>query len=358
MEYWRRLTEFIVKDVENANETKRASVIMRSFSLIMCVYFLVQGICLMVCGVWGGTGIRLLCLMGYVGAFGFTYLNRTQRALFYTLFFTMVWVVLYVVLFGWDCGVQHFLFALLILFFAASHESIRRKVSIAVILCAFRLFLYGYTRVCEPFFPLSQGMVSLMQVINTVSIYVLISVIIILFCQDSLVMEKKLVTYNERLREASLHDPLTKLYNRRAMVEYLNELTRKKAWCNIAIGDIDFFKKVNDTYGHEAGDAVLVHVAGLLSDCMENQGRVCRWGGEEFLLVFRDMNGEKALLELEKIRGLIERQRIVYKEKQISVTMTFGLEEYDNNKPIDLTINNADQKLYMGKSGGRNRVIF
>jgi len=118
MEYWRRLTEFIVKDVENANETKRASVIMRSFSLIMCVYFLVQGICLMVCGVWGGTGIRLLCLMGYVGAFGFTYLNRTQSALFYTLFFTMVWVVLYVVLFGWDCGVQHFLFALLILFFA------------------------------------------------------------------------------------------------------------------------------------------------------------------------------------------------------------------------------------------------
>lgn len=358
MEYWKKLTEFIVKDVENANETKRASVIMRSFSLIMCAYFLVQGICMMVCGVWGGAGIRLLCLMGYAGAFGFTYLNRTKSVLFYTLFFTVIWVVLFVVLFGWDCGVQHFLFALLILFFAASHESIRRKIPVAVFLCILRLLLYWYTNAFEPVFPLNRGMVSLMQVINTVSIYILLSVIIILFCQDSLVMEKKLVAYNERLREASLHDPLTKLYNRRAMVEYLSELKGKNVWCNIAIGDIDFFKKVNDTYGHEAGDAVLVHIAGLLAACMENKGRVCRWGGEEFLLVFRDMNGEEALLELEQIRALIERQRIVYKEKTISVTMTFGLDEYDGSKPVDLTINSADQKLYMGKSRGRNRVVF
>ncbi len=358
MEFWMRIIDFIEKDVENANETKRASVIMRSFSLVMCIYFLIQGICLAVCGQWAGMGVSLLCLVGYVVAFGYTYRNRTKTAMRYTFLSTIIWVLLFVVLFGWDCGAQHFLFALLILFIAVSHESTRRKILAAAFLCMVRLILYQYTGHFEPLIFLNRIAISIMQLINTVSIFTALSVIVILFCQDSLSMEKKLVAYNERLRETSMRDPLTKLYNRRAMVEYMNELVAGGAWFNIAIGDIDFFKKVNDTYGHEAGDAVLVHIAGLLASYMEQKGRVCRWGGEEFLLVFEDMNGEKAKQELEKIRNLVSQQKIGYKGQTISVTMTFGLDEYSSHHPIDVTINSADQKLYMGKSQGRNRVIF
>ncbi len=358
MGFWMKIIDFIEKDVENANETKRASVIMRSFSLVMCVYFLVQGVCLAVCRQWAGTGVSLLCLIGYVVAFGYTYRNRTKTAMWYTFLSTISWVLLFVVLFGWDCGAQHFLFALLILYIAVSHESTRRKILAAAFLCMVRLMLYQYTGLFEPLILLDRVAAVLMQVINTVSIFITLSMIVILFCQDSLSMEKKLVSYNERLRETSMRDPLTKLYNRRAMVEYMNELVARSAWFNIAIGDIDFFKKVNDTYGHEAGDAVLVHTAGLLASYMEQKGRVCRWGGEEFLLVFEAVNGEEALQELEKVRTLVSQQQIGYKGQSISVTMTFGLDEYSSHHPIDVTINSADQKLYMGKSQGRNRVVF
>ena len=91
---------------------------------------------------------------------------------------------------------------------------------------------------------------------------------------------------------------------------------------------------------------------------MKGRGCVGRWGGEEFLLIFKDINGEEAYIELEKIRSMVQRKKIVYNDQEISITMTFGLEEYSDNKPVDYTINNADQKLYLGKNQGRNRVIF
>lgn len=362
MEYCRRIKEFIIKDVENANETKRASVIMRMFSLVMCAYFLIQGIFMIVFGEWSGVIVSSICLLGYIGAFYSTYLNHTRMALLYTVFSTIFWVLLYIFLFGWDCGAQHFLFVLLIFFFVVSHAGTGRKIGMAAVLCAIRLALFGYTRVYTPVIWLDPMTTFVMQIFNSISIFVLITVIIMLFCQDSLTMEKKLVLYNDRLKEASLRDPLTKLYNRRAMLEYMNgliaKIDRHGSWFNVAIGDIDFFKKVNDTYGHEAGDMVLVQIAGLLSGYMKGWGRAGRWGGEEFLLVFEGINGEEAFLELEKLRSLIGKQKIAYNGHIISVTMTFGLDEYSSNAPLDYTINSADQKLYMGKNQGRNRVIF
>ncbi len=362
METYRKIRDIIIKDVDNANETKRASVIMRFFALIMCGYFLLQGICMVVCGEWNGFVMSLLCLAGYMVAFYYTYLNHTRTALIYTIISTLAWVVLYVFLFGWDCGAQHFISVLLLLFFVASHAAGRQKVMAAVMLCALRLALYWYTKIYDPLIEFDPVIAVLMQMINTITIFSLITAIIMVFCQDSIAMEEKLVSYNEKLREASRRDPLTKLYNRRAMLEYITALIgqihKHGHWFCIAIGDIDFFKNVNDSYGHEAGDAVLVRTAALLSECMSGKGSVCRWGGEEFLLVFEEMNGEEALAELEKIRELIQQQQIMYKGRMISVTMTFGLDEYDSEKPIDNTINQADQKLYMGKRQGRNRVVF
>lgn len=362
MEIYKRLRDYIKKDVKNDNETKRASVIMRVFSLVMCVYFLCQGVSMFLCGEWNCVIVDIVCLIGYAGMFYYTYFNRTQMVLFYVMLSTLGWVLFYVFVFGRSCGAQHFLFVLLVFFFAVSHASAGYKVCMAVGLCLIRLMLLWYTGLHEPLVLLEPQIVFAVQVINTVSIFTLITVIIFLFCQDSLEMERKLVAYNEKLREASLRDPLTKLYNRRAMLEYMNglivNLEKHGEWFNVAIGDIDFFKKVNDTYGHEAGDAVLVYIAGLVSGYIKNKGEACRWGGEEFLFVFRGMNGEEAAAHVEKLRLMIEQSEIAYKDQRISVTMTFGLDEYNRNKPIDDTINSADQKLYIGKNTGRNRVIF
>ena len=221
METYRKIRDIIIKDVDNANETKRASVIMRFFALIMCGYFLLQGICMVVCGEWNGFVMSLLCLAGYMVAFYYTYLNHTRTALIYTIISTLAWVVLYVFLFGWDCGAQHFIFVLLLLFFVASHAAGRQKVMAAVMLCALRLALYWYTKIYDPLIEFDPVIAVLMQMINTITIFSLITAIIMVFCQDSIAMEEKLVSYNEKLREASRRDPLTKLYNRRAM----------RCWC-------------------------------------------------------------------------------------------------------------------------------
>ena len=362
MGIFERIKNFILQDVDNANETKRAAVIIRMFALIMCVYFLVQGICVGICGEWLTMTASLVCLCGYVGAFYYSYRNHTQKTVIFIMISTVIWVVFYVYLLGWDCGAQHFLFVLLAFLSVVSYMSTRKKVLVAVALCELRLCLFWYTRNFPGIVELPYGALITLQIINTVTIFTLITVIVVLFSKDSLQMEKKLIEYNENLKEISSKDPLTKLYNRRAMLEYMDNLVKgdkiNDSWFNVAIGDIDLFKHINDTYGHEAGDTVLVQTACLLTEFMKEKGRVGRWGGEEFLLVFTNINGEEAAAELEELRLRIKDQMVSYNEQNIHITMTFGLEEYSNHQPIDQIINNADHKLYMGKNAGRDRIIF
>lgn len=362
MKAFEKFHNFIMQDVKNANETKRAAVITRVFALMMFAYFFIQGVAMAVCGEWMYTLICLICFGGYAWGFYNTYQDRTRITILYTVVSTVGWIFLYLILFGWDCGAQHFVFVLLIFFFITSHAVTMRKVWMAVAMCIIRLFLFQYTRSHAPIVPLEEFSIYLLQYINTGGIFFMITVMIMLFCQNSLAMEQKLVMYNARLKEASRRDPLTGLYNRRAMLEYIDkvieDVERYGKWFNVALGDIDFFKKINDKYGHEAGDEVLKHVADILLAYMKSRGAVARWGGEEFLFVFRDINGEEAAIELEKIRSIIENSKIEYKGQEISVTMTFGIDEYSSSYPIDYTISSADKKLYMGKEKGRNRVIF
>lgn len=362
MRFFEKIKNFIIQDVKNANETKRAAVITRVFALMMGVYFLIQGIAMAACGEWMYT---LLCGVGIFGSvWGFynTYQNRTKMTVLYTVFSTVAWIFLCQIMFGWECGAQHFVFVLVMFFFLTSHAVTARKLWMAAFLCAVRLVLFQYTRVNAPMVPLEKVSINVLQYINTIGIFCMISMVIMLFCQDSLAMERKLLQYNTRLKEASLRDPLTGLYNRRAVLEYIEkmikELKHGGSWFNVAIGDIDFFKRINDEYGHEAGDEVLKNLSALMHGFMKNKGCVSRWGGEEFLFVFQEINGEETAIELEKLRSLIEKTSVVYNGQKISVTMTFGLEEYSNEHPIDDTINSADKKLYIGKKQGRNTVVF
>ena len=91
---------------------------------------------------------------------------------------------------------------------------------------------------------------------------------------------------------------------------------------------------------------------------MNDKGLVARWGGEEFLLLFWGINGDNVYVELEKIRSKLENIKVKHGEHVISVTMTFGMDEYDPSQPIEYTISSADKKLYIGKKTGRNKVVF
>ena len=163
------------------------------------------------------------------------------------------------------------------------------------------------------------------------------------------------------LKEVVEIDSLTRVYNRRCgetKLKHTIENSRKQGVpFAIAIGDIDFFKKVNDTYGHECGDEVLKAVAKELKKLMVGKGYVARWGGEEFLMIFDKLNYDQSLIALNDIRREIENLQIEYNETFMKVTMTFGIVEGNTTVEIHHQIKIADDKLYVGKQKGRNVVI-
>ena len=162
------------------------------------------------------------------------------------------------------------------------------------------------------------------------------------------------------LRTMIEQDALTELYNRRSGDKKLRQVFEESRSSGqsfaIAIGDIDFFKKVNDTYGHECGDAVLKNVSALLKQHMWRRGFAARWGGEEFLLVFENVDLAEARKQLELLMDKIHELDTLYEGQHVKVNMTFGL-ICDPDKDIHALLKEADGKLYIGKTNGRNQVV-
>ncbi len=156
-------------------------------------------------------------------------------------------------------------------------------------------------------------------------------------------------------------DPLTTLYNRRYGNAKLKNMQKRSKQTGapfaIAIGDIDFFKKVNDTYGHDAGDEVLKFVAGELKELMGGRGHAVRWGGEEFLLIFEDMSLISAGAALEEYVDRLHGLSVNYKYQTIRVTMTIGLVEGTPEGDLEEMIKQADERLYYGKEHGRDQLV-
>lgn len=162
------------------------------------------------------------------------------------------------------------------------------------------------------------------------------------------------------MRDMMDKDPLTKLYNRRSANRKLDMIMShyqsNGTSYSVAIGDIDFFKKVNDTYGHDGGDIVLQAVATILQDHMKKNGFVARWGGEEFLFAFDKTDLATAEIIINDILDDIRALTIDYEGREIKVTMSFGV-ACDPELNKDEIIGLADERLYYAKENGRNRVV-
>lgn len=173
-------------------------------------------------------------------------------------------------------------------------------------------------------------------------------------------MARSSVEMQKSIRNLVQKDSLTKLYNRSYCNERIRIIDKKSQDSGIpytiCISDIDFFKKVNDTYGHAAGDMVLVAVANTLSRFMRESGFAARWGGEEFLLVFERKNMEETEIALNNLLNEIRTLSVSYGEHIINVTMSVGVAnaygiEYEQ------AIKTADDRLYYAKTHGRDRVV-
>ena len=258
----KKIGAFIFQDVQNPNETKTTAVTLRLYALILSVYFLVLFcVCCFLRDVPSSL-LTLICGILYVFAFRITYLNHTHFASIFSQLLTLLWITVFIQRFGWDCGVQHFLFVLLVLNFAVSFHRIRTKIFVGICTCAYRLLLYSYTRYHLPVIQLSTDASICIQTIDTLFIFAELITVMIIFTQNSQQMEHKLIRYNLELEHIASTDPLTGLFNRWQMYKRLETCIsrytqHKLQTLTVAMGDIDFFKHVNDTYGHDAGDEVL-----------------------------------------------------------------------------------------------------
>lgn len=163
----------------------------------------------------------------------------------------------------------------------------------------------------------------------------------------------------KQLKQIIGHDPLTGLYNRRSGLQFLSNLwdnAEKGDAFTIVMCDIDYFKNVNDKYGHDMGDAVLVKATAMLQRYFEKDGCVIRWGGEEFIIGV-PFTEKKTLAVLEKMREEMSRSKFTHKEGDFFITMTFGVEEFGGQESLHVMINKADDKLYKGKDEGRDRIV-
>ncbi len=174
-------------------------------------------------------------------------------------------------------------------------------------------------------------------------------------------LKDKIEAQRELVRQASI-DPLTNISNRRNIMYMLEQewgrAKRYGEFLSIVMFDLDFFKKVNDTYGHAAGDEVLIQIVNVCKNTLRTVDMVGRIGGEEFLLVLPNTVKQKAVIAAERVRKAIENNIIEYGDSHIKITISMGVASISSDLPesIDEFIKKADEYLYKAKNSGRNKV--
>jgi diguanylate cyclase (GGDEF)-like protein len=167
----------------------------------------------------------------------------------------------------------------------------------------------------------------------------------------------------DELKKAALFDHLTGLPNRRylemRLKDAFDEMKRYGFLFGLIFSDIDHFKKINDTYGHEIGDDILKLISSTLGSNIRSTDLVGRWGGEEFILIIKHLKTPSHInINAEKLRMLVEESSLTLNGEMIKVTITMGAAVVKKGDTQESLIKRADSLLYSGKESGRNRVVF
>ena len=359
--YWNFITGFITLDVKERNESQDAAMLIRIISLDYIAYFLISSLLMTFLYKYVVAIFCLIFVASSLMCFIFTY-EGLNKIGYYTLIGTLVAssCTLAITL-GWRCHYQWSIIVAIILTYYSTTLDRQVKMRLTqvfiTIMSALAIFSAFYGSI-----PTSRrGVLIAMDILAALLYSTSLAFISYYFNKKFNSTEESLRQANEDLLKMATIDPLTQLYNRRSMNEYLSTLAYEHARKNdnfaIAIADIDFFKKVNDNYGHDSGDYILQSVSDIFRKAIEGRGRVARWGGEEFLFTFENMTADQAYKILDNIRTSIENTPFYYKNNKLNITITAGLEDYSEINGIEATISKADDKLYEGKNTGRNKVV-
>ncbi len=354
------LLGLINKDVSYENESREGIVTLRILYIIQAVVLLLD---VFFAGIPTFSNSKYVIIGAFVvmtAMFLLTYCMKTSPAIIAYIVFMSLFIPGMIPIFGWNAGMQDFFLIILMLIFFANLGSNSFKFVLAGIVFVARsvvIVLYGNMSSVMYIDDLSNKHI---HVANNAAVFLSVIAISYIFSHRENEAESKLMKYNDKLVKEANTDQLTGLHNRRRALELLDEIKNSSYLGSVTIvmGDIDFFKKVNDTYGHDVGDEVLKSIADTMREVCGTRSFLTRWGGEEFLLIFIGKNGDETLADVESLRRRIMDNPIVVGDAKISITMTFGMAEYDFSGEVNATIKEADDKLYMGKEAGRNRVVY
>jgi len=165
---------------------------------------------------------------------------------------------------------------------------------------------------------------------------------------------------NEALKDASTRDPLTGIGNRRMLMDRLKaeaaRADRMQRPLTVAIVDIDHFKAINDAHGHDAGDNVLVEIAGAIQSSVREYDVCGRWGGEEFLIIMPEIDAASGAAVVERVRSAVRTLCVAIGTSQVTLSASFGVAERLADESVSQLISRADAALFTAKRAGRDRI--
>ncbi len=293
----------------------------------------------------------------------FNYRKNHNRFLF-TLggFITTAYAIIATLNFGWSSGFYFLVLAVLPLTFLNIPPKKVVALLIGLMFGGAVIAMYISSLVYLPIIQLSPNSSTAVFFTNLLWCVISLAVIGYFFEKGAAATEASLVLANKRLNNLASTDPVTNLANRRTMLSRITQekirLERTGEVFSLIMIDIDNFKVVNDEYGHDAGDFVLVSLAAIINFIIRKQDHVARWGGDEFLVFLPETTMNGARVVAEKIRSRILTTPFIYREMDMPVTVTLGVSEGDVDAGIGNCIRKADIALYSGKQAGKNRVTL
>lgn len=266
-----------------------------------------------------------------------------------------VFVAYHTLLYGWEGSFYMLLVAMASLVYFCPYR--RTYIPYLISLGHFLLFfvLRIYTHNFFPVFSVDQLFIQLFFFCNCLGSFVVILYVAFVSKVSAAVSKKELLKKNDTLLQAANYDQLTGLFSRHLLKERYQQCIDDTM--ALAIGDIDDFKAVNDAYGHICGDVVLKELSELMRQYLDPNVFLCRWGGEEFVLVFPTGELVEVKQEMIKFCKIVENHTFQYQHIKFHITMTFGLSVGNEGITLNQWIEQADQLLYEGKHCGKNTVL-
>lgn len=254
---------------------------------------------------------------------------------------------------GWATGFHYYL--LMFIPAIVVGGSWRQWTLPLIVLLLAYLGLHAVTETFAPLEPMTRSTLRILNAYNIAIFFGMVSYAARYYYE--LERESK-----RKLRELATRDVLTGLFNRRHLKDLtLMEIVRARLAgepLSLVLADIDDFKRINDSYGHEAGDLVLTRASELFRSACRAQDIIARWGGEEFLFVLPNTGPEGAVTFAERLCTLIGEMTVEHAGRTISFTLSMGVAILAEGENLDVAIRRADNALYLSKAEGRNRVTL